>query len=97
MGGQLGILSRYYSVVLGWRQAANMARPSGALRRYDSVVCWHLWYVDTTVRCVVGYVHAHCVFVGCCTCVFIYDCKRVCVRMETGSKHGKAVRSTTKI
>ena len=48
--------------VLGWRQAANMARPSGALRRYDSVVCWRLWYVDTTVKCVVGYVH--CVFVS---------------------------------
>ena len=69
MGGQLGILSRYYSVVLGWRQAANMARPSGALRRYDSVVCWRLWYVDTTVRCVVGYVH--CVFVSWCLYIFV--------------------------
>ena len=61
-----------------------MARPSGALRRYDSVVCWRLWYVDTIVNiakrshlvCRVMCMHIVCLFDGCCTCVFIHICKQ---------------------
>ena len=56
--------------VLGWRQAANMARPSGALRRYDSVVCWRLWYVDTTVIEVCRWLCALCV----CFMVVVHVC-----------------------